>query len=372
MELAIPAPSLQAAQSIVLDEVKPKVSVFSRRILRIENPAAASEKEYILENTYFTTVTVQQALSIISQEDEGTIDAILLNPEQATGDIPKLKEFSKSKAIPLFVYTSKFDQLAKDKALAVGADDYHYGAISTGLYKRIEFVKKIKNYKKQRGSKPYVSHTAEEVPQIKLWSLKRAFDVLVSGTALLMLSPILLLIALIVKLESRGPIFYISQRAGTGYQIFNFFKFRSMRVGADKELQKLSHLNQYSANTSNGVFFKLKDDPRITKFGAFLRKTSLDEIPQLFNVLIGDMSLVGNRPLPLYEAEKLTKDQIAWRFLAPAGITGLWQITKRGKEDMSEEERIALDMEYAMKNSFWLDLRIMLKTIPALLQKEKV
>ena len=134
----------------------------------------------------------------------------------------------------------------------------------------------------------------------------------------------------------------------------------------------MDHLYQYCENSSEGVFFKIKDDPRITKFGAFLRTTSLDEIPQLFNVLIGDMSLVGNRPLPLYEAEKLTKDQIAWRFLAPAGITGLWQITKRGKDNMSPDERIALDMEYAMKNSFWLDMKILMSTFPALLQKEKV
>jgi lipopolysaccharide/colanic/teichoic acid biosynthesis glycosyltransferase len=216
--------------------------------------------------------------------------------------------------------------------------------------------------------------SVDDVPQVKLWSLKRAFDIVVSATALLLLSPLLLLIALMVKLESRGPIFYISKRAGSGYKIFDFYKFRSMRVGADAELHKLSHLNQYSGNgtASNGVFFKIKNDPRITRFGQFIRSTSLDEIPQLFNVLIGDMSLVGNRPLPLYEAEKLTKDQIAWRFLAPAGITGLWQITKRGKDDMSEEERIALDMEYAMKNSLVLDIKIMLKTIPALLQKEKV
>jgi lipopolysaccharide/colanic/teichoic acid biosynthesis glycosyltransferase len=373
MELAIPAPSLQAAQSVVLEEVKPKAAVFARRILRIENPAATAEKEYIQENTFFSTVTLQQAMTTINQENDGAIDAILIGPDHIVkGEISRLKELTKSKAIPLFVYTAKFDQVAKDKAISIGADDYHYGAIATGLYKRIDFVKKLKQYKSQRGSKPYVTQTAEEVPQVKIWSLKRAFDILVSGTALLLASPILLLIALIVKLESRGPIFYIAKRAGTGYKIFNFYKFRSMRVGADKELQKLQHLNQYSSNPSNGVFFKLKDDPRITRFGNFLRKTSLDEIPQLFNVLLGDMSLVGNRPLPLYEAEKLTKDQIAWRFLAPAGITGLWQITKRGKEDISEEERIALDMEYDMKNSFWLDLKIMFKTVPALLQKEKV
>jgi lipopolysaccharide/colanic/teichoic acid biosynthesis glycosyltransferase len=212
----------------------------------------------------------------------------------------------------------------------------------------------------------------EEVPQIKLWTMKRAFDILISGTALLILSPILLLIALIIKVESKGPVFYISKRAGSGYRIFNFYKFRSMRVGADAELQKLAHLNQYTEASTQSVFYKIKNDPRVTAFGSFLRNTSLDEIPQLLNVLLGDMSLVGNRPLPLYEAEKLTKDQIAWRFLAPAGITGLWQITKRGRDNMSEEERIALDMEYAMKNSFWLDMKILLSTIPALLQKEKV
>jgi lipopolysaccharide/colanic/teichoic acid biosynthesis glycosyltransferase len=216
-----------------------------------------------------------------------------------------------------------------------------------------------------------VMMTLDQVPQIKLWSMKRAFDILVSATALLLLSPICLLIALIIKLESKGPVFYISKRAGTGYTIFNFYKFRSMRTGSDADLQKLAHLNQYGKNAGS-VFFKIKDDPRITSFGQFIRGTSLDEIPQLLNVLLGDMSLVGNRPLPLYEAEKLTKDQIAWRFLAPAGITGLWQITKRGKDNMSEDERIALDMEYAMKNSFWLDMKILFSTIPALLQKEKV
>jgi lipopolysaccharide/colanic/teichoic acid biosynthesis glycosyltransferase len=372
MELAIPASSLQSAQAIALEEGKPKVAVFSRRILKIQDNIPTGEKEYIHENTYYATVTLPHALTIINQENDDAIDAVLISPHRADKDAARLKELTKSKGIPVFIYTVKFDKAAKESAIQYGADDYHYGAITSGLNKRIDLVKKLKAYKKQRGTKPYTAKAIADVPQIKLWSLKRAFDIVVSGTALLILSPILLLIAAIVKLESKGPIFYISKRAGTNYQIFNFYKFRSMRVGADKELQKLSHLNQYSSNPSSGVFFKLKDDPRITKFGNFLRKTSLDEIPQLFNVLIGDMSLVGNRPLPLYEAEKLTRDQIAWRFLAPAGITGLWQITKRGKEDMSEEERIALDMEYAMKNSFLMDIRIMLKTIPALLQKEKV
>lgn len=207
---------------------------------------------------------------------------------------------------------------------------------------------------------------------VKIWRLKRLSDIILSSIALIILSPILLLIALIIKIESKGPVFYISKRAGSGYKIFDFYKFRSMRSGADKELKNLAHLNQYSDNASDAVFFKIKDDPRVTRFGMFLRNTSLDELPQLFNVLKGDMSLVGNRPLPLYEAERLTKDQIAWRFLAPAGITGLWQVTKRGNKEMSLDERIHLDMEYAMKNSFLLDMKIIFATFPALLQKEKV
>jgi lipopolysaccharide/colanic/teichoic acid biosynthesis glycosyltransferase len=189
-----------------------------------------------------------------------------------------------------------------------------------------------------------------------------------------------MLVAVIIKLESRGSIFYVSKRAGMGYKVFNFLKFRSMSTGADKELSKLLHLNQYGGggvevkddNGSNPVFFKIKNDPRITRFGKFLRDTSIDELPQLINVLRGDMSIVGNRPLPLYEAQQLTKDQAALRFMAPAGITGLWQVTKRGKAEMSEDERIALDIQYAKEYSFIYDLKLLFKTIPALLQEEKV
>lgn len=371
MDIAIQAPSLKAAGGLMREDAKQKAAVFTRRIIRIEAPSATSEKEYITDHTFYTNATILQAIDLVKQESDGTFDAVFIHPTQLTNNYGDLKDLLKRKAIPLFVYTARFDQVAKETAVRIGADDYHYGPITTGLYKRIDFVKKLKAYKVRRGNAPYATLTVDDVPQVKLWTLKRAFDIIVSATALLFASPLLLLIALVIKLESKGPVFYISKRAGSGYKIFDFYKFRSMRVGADKELQNLAHMNQYNGN-GNGTFFKIKNDPRITRFGQFLRNTSLDEIPQLFNVLIGDMSLVGNRPLPLYEAEKLTKDQIAWRFLAPAGITGLWQITKRGKDDMSEEERIALDMEYAMKNSIWLDLKIMFKTVPALLQKEKV
>lgn len=249
--------------------------------------------------------------------------------------------------------------------------------------------------------------------------IKRFFDVIVSGTALLLLSPLFLLIIILLKLESKGPAFYYSYRVGTGFHVFHFFKFRSMFVNADQRLKDFKHLNQYDSGRpatdladdapislcaecnaagtgcmqllyadknhwcekqylftrkagGPDTFFKLKNDPRITKVGKLLRNTSLDEIPQLWNVFIGDMSIVGNRPLPMYEAEKLTTDQYALRFMAPAGITGLWQVEKRGKAEMSSEERLMLDNTYASEHSFGNDIKLILKTIPALFQKENV
>ncbi|MFD2067162.1 sugar transferase [Pontibacter silvestris] len=253
---------------------------------------------------------------------------------------------------------------------------------------------------------------------------KRVFDIVVSLGALICLSPLFLVIALLVKLESKGPIFYYSYRVGTGYKIFKFWKFRSMRQDADKLLANMKGMNQYQqaaaaslkglvgapsmdtvactacveagiecqnklidakgkticekqylqAKKAEGesAFIKIANDPRITRIGMFIRNTSIDELPQLYNVLRGDMSIIGNRPLPLYEAEKITTDQFAARFIAPAGITGLWQVSKRGKGDMSEEERKALDIEYAANYSLKKDVQILLKTIPALFQKENV
>ena len=209
------------------------------------------------------------------------------------------------------------------------------------------------------------------------WSMgplsKRAFDIIVASIAILILSPLLLLIAIAIRIESRGPFIYIAKRAGRGYQIFNFYKFRTMYRDADKRVAELNHLNQYTTGDGKGpVFFKVSNDPRITRVGRLLRNTSLDELPQLINVLLGDMSLVGNRPLPLYEAATLTTDDYAARFLAPAGITGLWQVKKRGNKDMSVEERISLDIDYASKCNFSTDLWIIANTPTALFQKENV
>lgn len=207
---------------------------------------------------------------------------------------------------------------------------------------------------------------------------KRLFDIAFSGILLILLSPVLLIIAALIRLESRGPIIYKSKRTGTGYQVFDFYKFRSMQIDADKKLDQLKAFNQYNTESKeeetpqNSAFIKIKNDPRITRIGTFIRNTSIDEIPQLFNILKGDMSVVGNRPLPLYEAEQLTSNDWAMRFVAPAGLTGLWQIKKRGTSDMSERERKKLDNFYAEKYSWLFDLKILFGTVSALLQKEKV
>ncbi len=247
-------------------------------------------------------------------------------------------------------------------------DIYFYPFNVFDLHERLKFIFRFK----------LIRH---EIVPLKIATLtggysipltKRFFDIFVSSLLITLCSPILLLIAILIKLDSKGSIFYISKRAGSGYKIFNFYKFRSMRKSADTELGSLTYLNQYTTNGQASAFVKIANDPRITRLGAFLRNTSIDELPQLFNVLKGDMSLVGNRPLPLYEAQLLTSDEWAARFLGPAGITGLWQVSKRGRSQMSDEERRQLDNHYTTHFSFWMDLRILLKTIPAVFQKESV
>lgn len=254
-------------------------------------------------------------------------------------------------------------------AMSLGINDVYrlWDVSAEDLQERIQILKGIRSAILDVHERPDYGEF-----NVRIKPFKRLFDIVCSLTLIIILSPLMALIALLIWIESRGPVFYISPRVGTGYQIFNFYKFRSMRINADKELESLKNLNQYGANGQGAAFIKIKGDPRITRIGKFLRKTSLDELPQLFNVLKGDMSLVGNRPLPLYEAEQLTMDLWAKRFLAPAGITGLWQVTKRGKKDMSAYERMLLDVDYANKSSFWFDLKILVRTLGAIIQKETV
>jgi len=255
----------------------------------------------------------------------------------------------------------------KLQALKLGFDDYYDVPVHWEvLRQRIDFLTAFKQ-------EIEASHSNEvEAFTIHISPVKRAFDILFAAFVLTLISPLLLLTALLIKLESPGPVIYRSKRVGTGYKVFDFLKFRSMYRDADQRLKDLEHLNQYNNSSEGGLFVKFNNDPRVTKIGRLIRKTSIDELPQLFNILKGDMSIVGNRPLPVYEAELLTKDVWAKRFLAPAGLTGLWQVTKRGKNNMSTEERINLDVAYADQHSFWFDIKIVLKTPFAIIQEENV
>ena len=265
--------------------------------------------------------------------------------------------------ITIFLLTEKNPPIVK-KALELGVSDcYTFPIPFEDLKERLKFLTFYKVLRSQVNQLSQVTHVEYHIPVGK-----RFLDVTLSSLALIFISPIILIVAAIIKLDSPGPVFYTSKRVGTGYKIFNFYKFRSMRIGAEAEVASLAHKNQYG----NSTFFKVENDPRITKLGSFLRGTSLDELPQLLNVLKGDMSLVGNRPLPLYEAEQLTTNEWSMRFLGPSVLPGLWQISKRGKKDMSEVERKELDNFYAKNYSMWLDIKIIFKTIPALIQKEKV
>ena len=267
--------------------------------------------------------------------------------------------------------------------------------------------------------------------KIPFW--KRLFDILFSLIAIIILSPVFIITAIAIRLESKGPIIFKSKRVGTNYTIFDFLKFRSMYVDAESKLKEVAKAagNQYAdkkedeeqQNTikaplgdeaelmmmnmgmesdmmisddevmlvgddfvvsetdfnkekeeeNNNAFVKIENDPRVTKVGRFIRKYSIDELPQLFNILRGDMSVVGNRPLPLYEAEKLTVDASIDRFMAPAGLTGLWQVEERGKGGMmSAEERKQLDIIYGQTYNFALDMKIIFRTLTAFIQKENV
>ena len=270
--------------------------------------------------------------------------------------------------------------------------------------------------------------------KIPLW--KRLFDIFFSLLGIIILSPVFIITAIAIRLESKGPIIFKSKRVGTNYTVFDFLKFRSMYADAEQRLKEVakeagnqyaekdqseeekdqqsvitaplgeeaemmmmdmgmesdmmisddevmlvgddfvvaeSDFNKEKEEENNNAFVKIENDPRVTKVGKFIRKYSIDELPQLFNILKGDMSIVGNRPLPLYEAEKLTVDSSIDRFMAPAGLTGLWQVEERGKGGMmSAEERKQLDITYGQTYSFTMDMKIIFRTLTAFIQKDNV
>lgn len=323
----------------------------------------------------------------------------------------ELMDDERYQTIPFILHGRKVDADERLKAFHLGICDLYQRPLDPDrMAIRLAFLISFKKIQS------IVSLVESKQRDIKIPVSKRLFDIFFASFMILLLSPFFLLVAIAIRLESKGKVFYAAKRVGAGYKIFPFFKFRSMYTGADAGLKDLKHMNQYAAEEKEDdqkldspcpdcerlgkrcspvlyindrevcenhylrikreklgkTFIKIKNDPRVTKVGRFIRKTSIDELPQLFNVLRGEMSVVGNRPIPLYEAELLTSDGWTERFLAPAGITGLWQVTKRGKDDMSNEERKELDNTYARKYNFWYDIKILLRTVTALMQTEDV
>ena len=331
----------------------------------------------------------------------------------------------KSRSVYIILMTDPMTDEERDVYMKCGINDtIGRGATVTELNKKIQFISDREGILFD-DERPKYHMLKFKIP---VW--KRLFDIVFSIFAIIITSPIFIITAIAIRLESKGPIVFKSKRVGTNYTIFDFLKFRSMYVDAEQRLQELSKdHNQYTAHEQeehktivaplgdqaeqamfdmgmesemmisdeeimlvgddfvvaesdfskqkeeeiNNAFIKIENDPRITKVGRFIRKYSIDELPQLFNILKGDMSVVGNRPLPLYEAEKLTADKSIDRFMAPAGLTGLWQVEERGKGGaMSVEERKQLDITYGQTYNFMLDMKIILRTFFVFKQKENV
>lgn len=361
---------------------------------------------------FYNVATCDKAIKIIDKIREKFDIIILYEQTNTQTDIKDIE--SLRKRYPGIYMVLVMDSLTQQESLQY---------LKAGINNTIPFespqeaIDSLISFQKRRKQQKIkdLQKRGENIQTFRLPLWKRCFDILFSGTALLGLSPLLIITAIAIRLESKGAIIYKSKRVGSNYQIFDFLKFRSMYTNADKHLKDFNSLNQYQteeettediiwgempelsenedgivlisddfviseeayinkrSHEQENAFVKLENDPRITRVGRFIRKYSIDELPQLINILKGDMSIVGNRPLPLYEAELLTSDEYIDRFMAPAGLTGLWQVEKRGDSGkMSADERKQLDIKYAKTFSFWIDMRIILKTVTAFIQKENV
>ena len=356
---------------------------------------------------FYAAPNCSKAVKVLEKIREKYDAALFFEQVNLSQDIADIQYMRKK--YPGLYMVLVIDSLSKEEAseyLKAGINNtIKYETSQEALKDLSTFLKRRKDQKIKA-----LQLKAQNINAFRLPLWKRTFDIFFSGMAILCLSPLLIFTALAIRIESKGPIIYKSKRVGSNYQIFNFLKFRSMYTDADKHLKDFNALNQYQqedediwgeepeaevneeideeeillisddfviseedyinkkSKEKSNAFVKLENDPRITKIGRIIRKYSIDELPQLINILKGDMSIVGNRPLPLYEAELLTSDEHIDRFMGPAGLTGLWQ----GAGKLSAEERKQLDITYAKTFSFWLDIKIILKTVTAFIQKENV
>jgi len=396
------------------------------------NPKTQERLKYIPGQLVRMTSTYKEAAQICTQHVANEHFLVFFERGVLSEDITAITYLrKKSRNIYIVLITESISPEERKTYIECGVNDtIKKGATVTELNKKILFISERENILFDDEAPKY------GILKFKIPVWKRLFDIVFSCLAIIILSPVFILTAIAIRLESKGPILFKSKRVGTNYTIFEFLKFRSMYVDAEQQLQDLSKdHNQYAGAASpdnesqevkstitaplgeqaeldminmglesdmmisdeeimlvgddyvvaesdfnkkkeeeiNNAFVKIENDPRVTKVGRFIRKYSIDELPQLFNILKGDMSIVGNRPLPLYEAEKLTADSSIDRFMAPAGLTGLWQVEERGKGGMmSAEERKQLDITYGQTYNFMLDMKIIFRTLTAFVQKENV
>jgi lipopolysaccharide/colanic/teichoic acid biosynthesis glycosyltransferase len=391
------------------------------------NPKTQERLKYIPGQLVRMTTAYKDAAQICTPHVANEHFIVFFERNVRNEDITAITYLRKKcRNVYIILITDNMSTEERDIYMKCGINDTIVrGATVTELNKKIQFISDRENILFDDQAPKYRILKF----QIPVW--KRLFDIVFSGLAIILLSPIFIITALAIRIESPGPILFKSKRVGTNYTIFDFLKFRSMYIDAEDRLKELSKdHNQYAENTeeqenktitaplgdqaeqdmidagmesmmmigdeeimlvgddfvmaesdfnkqkkaeNENAFVKIENDPRITKVGQFIRKYSIDELPQLFNILKGDMSIVGNRPLPLYEAEKLTVDTSIDRFMAPAGLTGLWQVEERGKGgNMSAEERKQLDIRYGQTYNFMLDMKIIFRTLTAFVQKENV
>jgi len=395
------------------------------------NPQTEERLKYIPGRLVQLTKTYKDAASACAPHVRNEHFIVFYEKNVRTEDITAITYLRKKcPSVYIILLTEPLLGEERDIYQRCGINDtLNISASVTELNKKIQFISDRENIMfDEQVSKKHILRF-----KIPVW--KRLFDIFFSALAIILLSPIFIITAIAIKLESPGPVVFKSKRVGTNYTIFDFLKFRSMYSDAEKRLKEVSKEagNQYTAEQDqakadshatitaplgdeaemammalgmesdmmisddevmlvgddfvvaesdfskqkeeeiNNAFVKIENDPRVTKVGRFIRKYSIDELPQLFNILKGDMSIVGNRPLPLYEAEKLTADSSIDRFMAPAGLTGLWQVEERGKGGlMSAEERKQLDITYGRTYNFMLDMKIIFRTLTAFVQKDNV
>lgn len=290
------------------------------------------------------------------------VDEVLVRAEDVIGEVDNLREVVNEHSLQTLVLAARTIHRSEALALTTRSSQmglrvlqvpFTWGIVSP----RLDFAElgELQLIEMSRLSYP----TAGE-------AFKRAFDLgaVFLGTALL--APLFLFVAIAIRVDSAGPVFFAAPRVGKGGRTFPFFKFRSMNAGADSEREDLAHKNE-----ADGPLFKMTDDPRVTRVGRLIRKFSIDEFPQFWNVIRGDMNLVGPRPLPVADLEGIEGDpEIAYwfelRHQVSPGITGLWQV--KGRSDLGFREMVRLDIHYVQNWSPWLDLKILLATVPAVLR----